>query len=62
MPDKWEKKYGLNPKDPSDVKEDLNGDGYTNIEKYINGIDSTKKVDWTNLKNNVNTLVKALEH
>ncbi len=56
MPDAWEKKYGLNPKDPSDAVLDCNGDGYTNIEKYINGIDPTKKVDWTNLENNHDTL------
>lgn len=56
MPDKWEKKYGLDPDDPSDANGDLNGDGYTNIEKYINGIDPTKKVDWTDLKNNKDTL------
>ena len=56
MPDKWEKKYGLNPNDASDANGDLSGDGYTNIEKYINGIDPTKKVDWTNLENNHDTL------
>ena len=60
MPDKWEKKYGLNPNDASDANGDLSGDGYTNIEKYINGIDPTVKVDWTNLDNNRNTLVKSL--
>jgi hypothetical protein len=38
MPDDWEKKQGLNPKDPSDANKDLNGDGYTNIEKYINSL------------------------
>ena len=56
MPDKWEKKYGLNPNDSSDATGDLSGDGYTNIEKYINGIDPTVKVDWTNLENNHDTL------
>lgn len=58
MPDEWEKKYGLNPNDPSDANGDLSGDGYTNIEKYINGIDPTKKVDWTNPANNYDTLAK----
>ncbi|HLW06179.1 MAG TPA: hypothetical protein VKY45_01345, partial [Marinilabiliaceae bacterium] len=56
MPDWWEKKYGLNPNDPSDANGDLNGDGYTNIEKYINGIDPTVKVDWSDLNNNHDTL------
>lgn len=58
IPDEWEKKYGLDPNDPSDAVKDMNGDGYTNIEKYINGIDPKKKVDWTNPKNNTDTLAK----
>lgn len=58
MPDAWELKYKLNPNDPSDAVLDCNGDGYTNIEKYIDGIDPTKKVDWTNPKNNYDTLAK----
>ncbi|TDD97803.1 polysaccharide lyase [Flavobacterium cellulosilyticum] len=57
--DAWEKKYGLNPNDASDANKDLNGDGYTNIEKYINGIDPTKKVDWTKMDNNTDTLAKS---
>ncbi|WP_321435723.1 polysaccharide lyase [uncultured Bacteroides sp.] len=57
MPDAWEIKYGLNPHDASDANGDLSGDGYTNIEKYINGIDPTKKVDWKDAKNNHDTLV-----
>lgn len=58
IPDAWEKKYGLNPNDPSDAVKDKNGDGYTNIEKYIHGIDPNKKIDWTNPKNNYDTLAK----
>jgi len=57
MPDAWEKANGLNPNDPTDAVKDCNGDGYTNIEKYINGIDTKKKVDWKNPKNNHDTLV-----
>lgn len=60
IPDAWEKKYGLNPKDASDANGDLNGDGYTNIEKYINGIDPNQKVDWTNPANNKETLNQSL--
>ena len=37
---------GLNPNDPSDANKDCTGDGYTNIEKYINGISTKHKVDW----------------
>jgi hypothetical protein len=58
MPDAWEKANGLNPNDSSDANKDCTGDGYTNIEKYINGISTKKKVDWTNLKNNDDTLAK----
>lgn len=56
MPDWWEKKFGLNPKDPSDAALDKDGDGYTNIEEYLNGTDPTKFVDYTKSENNVNTL------
>ncbi|GAB6122932.1 polysaccharide lyase [Dysgonomonas termitidis] len=58
IPDEWEKKYGLNPNDPSDAVKDMNGDGYTNIEKFINGIDPAKKTDWTKPENNYDTLAK----
>lgn len=58
MPDAWEKKYGLNPNDPSDANGDINGDGYTNIEKYINGINPDNKVDWSKPENNYDTLAK----
>ena len=60
MPDAWEKKYGLNPNDPSDAQGDLNGDGYTNIEDYINGVNPAIKVDWKDLANNKETLVRPL--
>jgi hypothetical protein len=56
MPDEWEIANGLNPNDPSDAVKDCTGDGYTNIEKYINGISTKEKTDWTNLKNNHDTL------
>ena len=36
IPDDWEKAHGLNPNDSSDANHDLNGDGYTNLEKYLN--------------------------
>jgi hypothetical protein len=38
MPDAWEKSHGLNPNDPSDRNGDFNGDGYTNLEKYLNSL------------------------
>lgn len=36
MPDSWEIKCGLNPKDPNDCNGDQNQDGYTNLENYMN--------------------------
>lgn len=44
MPDEWEKKNGLNPKNAADASLDRDGDGYTNIEDYLNGVVETKKV------------------
>ena len=58
MPDEWEIANGLNPNDPSDANLDCTGDGYTNIEKYINGISTKNRVDWTDLRNNYDTLAE----
>ncbi len=58
MPDEWEIANGLNPNDPSDANLDCTGDGYTNIEKYINGISTKNRIDWTDLKNNYDTLAE----
>jgi pectate lyase len=38
MPDVWEKAHGLNPNDASDANGDRDGDGYTNIEEYLNSL------------------------
>jgi len=38
MPDEWETARGLNPNDPSDTDGDYCGQGYTNIEYYINDL------------------------
>jgi hypothetical protein len=38
MPDAWETKYGLDPNNPADATGDFDHTGYTNVEKYINGI------------------------
>jgi pectate lyase len=37
MPDEWEIRYGFNPNNPSDGPQDADGDGYTNLEEYLNG-------------------------
>lgn len=36
MPDEWELARGLDPFDPSDGRLDRDGDGYTNLEEYLN--------------------------
>ena len=44
MPDAWETKNGLNPRDPSDAILDKNKDGYTSIEDYLNSVVPVKQV------------------
>ena len=39
MPDDWETKHGLNPAEIWDNARDQDGDGYTNIEEWLNGTD-----------------------
>ena len=56
IPISWKKKFGLDAKDASLAQKDLQGDGYTVIEKYLAGLDPTKKIDWSNPASNVNTL------
>jgi hypothetical protein len=38
IPDTWELEHGLNPNDSKDGAQDANGDGYTNIEDYLNSL------------------------
>ncbi|NQU88510.1 MAG: T9SS type A sorting domain-containing protein [Mariniphaga sp.] len=38
MPDDWETENGLNWEDPEDRNGDLNNDGYTNLETYLNSL------------------------
>jgi len=38
MPDDWETAIGLDINDPSDGLLDMDEDGYTNVEEYINGL------------------------
>jgi hypothetical protein len=36
MPDEWERQHGLNPRNSADGNSDHDGDGYTNLEEYLN--------------------------
>ena len=56
IPLSWKKKYGLDASDNSLAQKDLQGDGYTVMDKYLAGLDPTKKIDWADPKSNVNTL------
>jgi len=38
MPDAWEKAHGLGPNDAADRNSDRDGDGYTNLEEYLNSL------------------------
>ena len=38
MPDAWENQQGLNPNNASDAMQDSDGDGWVNIEEYINSL------------------------
>ena len=53
IPDVWEKKFGLNLDDAYDK----DGDGYTNIEEWLNATDPTQYVDYTNPANNTHSLL-----
>ena len=56
LPLAWKKKYRLDVNDDALAQKDLSGDGYTVIEKYLYGLDPTKKIDWSNPQSNVNIL------
>jgi len=56
IPLSWKKKFNLDANDDSLAQKDLQGDGYTVMDKYLAGLDPTKKIDWNNARSNVNTL------
>lgn len=39
MPDAWEQRHGFDPVNAADGNEDADGDGYTNVEEYLNATD-----------------------
>jgi len=56
IPLSWKKKFGLDVNDPGLAQKDLSGDGYTVMDKYLDGLDPTTKIDWNDPRSNVNTL------
>jgi pectate lyase len=39
LPDAWEKQHGLDPASAKDASGDSDGDGYTNVEEFLNATD-----------------------
>jgi len=46
MPDAWERDNGLDPANPEDHRADLDQDGYTNLEEYLNETDPRRPFAW----------------
>lgn len=44
MPDEYETKHGLDPKNANDAALEKNGEGYSNIEKYLNSVINVEHV------------------
>ena len=38
IPDEWEQQHGLDPGNPADGNQDRDGDGFTNLEEYLNSL------------------------
>jgi hypothetical protein len=38
LPDSWERKHRLDPRDPGDGNSDRDGDGYTELEEWLNSL------------------------
>ena len=56
IPLSWKKKYHLDVNDPDLAQKDLQGDGYTVMDKYLNNLNPTKKIDWNDPQSNVSKL------
>ncbi len=60
MPDEWETAHGFDLQYPYDGRTDVDGDGYTNVEEYLNGTDPSAYIDYTDPNNNVDSLQPVL--
>jgi pectate lyase len=58
IPLSWKRRYRLPVEDPALSSKDLQGDGYTVMDKYLNGLDPTRKIDWSSPASNRNTLTQ----
>ena len=56
MPDAWETQHRLDPNNPADGAEDSDGDGYTNVEEFLNGTNPREKIDYRNLGHNIDEI------
>ena len=56
MPDAWELEHKLDPKHVADGALDSDGDGYTNVEEFLNGTNPREQLNYRNLANNVDTI------
>ena len=45
MPDAWEENFGLNPNDPDDALGDLDNDGISNLQEFLNGTPAYGSID-----------------
>jgi hypothetical protein len=56
MPDEWEATHALDAGDADDGATDADGDGYTNVEEWLNGTNPKESVDYRNLGNNIDAI------
>jgi hypothetical protein len=47
MPDEWELRFKLDPRNAADGAQDADADGYTNFEEYLNDTDPNEYFDYT---------------
>ena len=45
MPDAWEENFGLDPNDPNDALGDLDNDGISNLQEFLNGTPAYGSID-----------------
>jgi pectate lyase len=56
MPDAWEATHQLDAQNPADSAADADGDGYTNVEEFLNGTNPREAINYRNLANNRDTI------